>query len=646
MSFYPYRLPILLATFSALTLGACDDDNEKTEASPKPKAAFTYTAGTCQGGCPVAFQNTSQNATSYTWDFGDNKTGTQTEAQFNHAYAQAGVYRVKLTATGAGGTDTTSQRITVAGNSGCTRQIVQVSSNITTATTWESCNVYVVDGDVGVSNVLTMQPGTVIKFKAGSQLTLNGAGRFDATGTAAAPIVFTSIKDDAHGGDTNTDGTATTPARKDWDHINLNGKNGSRLEYCQFMYAGGGGTNSYAVGLNGGSATIRNSTFAHNGGGAPSMQGALDAGEATAAIELNNNTFFDNEMPLRVNNLFSLDNSNTFQNAQNTSQKNDYNGIWVEDTPARSMMLTWGETEVPFVLDNTGWEAQLTLGPGVTLKMLPNAAMQFNSGGYLVARGTATAPIVFTSYKDDTHGGDTNHDNTASAPAKKDWRNIIAGSSADSEVTYCQFLYGGNGGNTISLFGAAASITHCTFAHNGQDDGITEASLDASRAKAGTVIQENTFYDNVRPLSIASSFDLDNSNTFHDPANASQKNQYQGIVTFWDINATKANVIWEETEVAYVNTETIDLVAGKTLRLGNNVTLKFLPNVQVFLRSNVTQLQNADGTGVTFTSYKDDARGGDANGNGAANSPAAGDWRGVYGSGWLPWPNIYYASNK
>lgn len=645
MPFYPYRLPVLLATLSALTLAACDDDNPATTAAPKPKAAFTYTAGTCQGGCPVAIQNTSQNATSYTWDFGDNKTGTQADAQFSHAYAQAGVYRVKLTATGAGGTDTTSQRITVGTNPGCTRQIVQVSSNITTATTWESCNVYVVDGDIGVSNVLTLQPGTVVKFKSGSELSLNGAGRLEAVGTAAAPIFFTSIKDDAHGGDTNADAAATTPARKDWEHINLNGKNGSRLEYCQFLYAGGGGSISYAVGLNGGSATIRNSVFAHNGGGAPSMQGALDAGDASAAIELNNNTFFDNEMPLRVNNLFSVDNSNTFQNPQNANQKNDYNGIWVKDTSVRSIMLSWGETEVPFVLDNTGWETQLTLGAGVILKMLPNAAMQFNSGGYLVAHGTSAQPVVFTSYKDDAHGGDTNHDGTATTAAKKDWRNILAGSSADSEFEYCQFLYGGNGGNTISLFGAKASITHCTFAHNGQDDGITEASLDASRAKAGTVIQENTFYDNVRPLSIAASFDLDNSNTFHDPANVSQKNQYQGIVTFWDINATKTSVNWEETEVAYVNTENIDLVDGKTLRLGNNVTLKFLPNVQVSLRSNANQLQNANGAGVTFTSYKDDARGGDANGNGATNNPTAGDWKGVYSGGWLKWSNIFFASN-
>ncbi|UOQ52020.1 PKD domain-containing protein [Hymenobacter cellulosivorans] len=636
------RLPQCVV-LSALALGACKKD-DPVASSPKPKAAFAYTASACQSVCPVSFQNTSQNASSYTWNFGDNTTSTSTDATFNHAYAQAGVYRVKLTATGAGGADTTSQRITVGVPTGCIRQIIPVTNAITTATTWESCNVYVVDGDVGISNILTLQPGTVVKFKPGSGLTLNGAGRIEAVGTANAPIVFTSVKDDAHGGGTNADG-ASVPARKDWDHVNLNGKNGSRLEYCEFLYAGGGGTYSYALGLSGGEATIRNSTFAHNAGGGASMRGALNAGEASANVVIDNNTFYDNEMPLRVSTLFSLDNSNSFHNPQNASQKNDYNGIWVEDPSASSLPLSWNETEVPFVLDNTYWQSQLTLGPGVTLKLLPNAAMQFGSGGYLTARGTAAQPVIFTSYKDDAHGGDTNHDGSASAPAKKDWRNIIAGSSADSEFDHCQFMYGGNGGSTINLFACTVRITHCTFAHNGQDDQITEGTVDASRAKAGTVIQDNVFYDNVRPLSIASSFDLDNSNSFHNPQNTNEKNQFQGIVVYWDVNATKQSVNWEETEVAYVNSQSIDLVAGKTLRLGNSVTLKFLPGTEVFLREKAEQLQNAAGTGVAFTSYKDDTRGGDSNGNGSADSPANNDWKGVYAGTWQTWATIHYDSH-
>lgn len=637
-------LPLVPMALAVLTFTACDKEDPTPDAAV-PKAAFTYTAGTCQGGCPVTFQNTSQRATSYTWNFGDNTTGTQTDAQFSHAYAQAGTYRVKLKAISASGVDTTSQRITVGSSSGCTRQVITVTADIRTATTWESCNVYVVEGNVGIGNVLTVQPGTVVKFKPGGGLELNGTGRLEAVGTAAAPIFFTSIKDDSHGGDTNADGGASTPARKDWYHVNLNGKSGSRFESCQFLYGGGHGNLSYTLALFGGSSTVRNCTFAHGAGGGTNKPGTLHAGEAMANTIIEGNTFYDNELPLRVNNLFSLDNSNSFQNPQNASQKNDYQGIWVEDTSLPSVALTWSETEAPYVLDNTYWEAALTLGPGVTLKLLPDALMQFNSGGKLLTRGTSAQPVVVTSYKDDAHGGDTNHDGTATTPAKKDWSTIRLGGAAGNELDYCQFYYGGKGGTTIRLFANSASITHCTFAHNGENGDITQAALDASQAYAGTVIQQNVFYDNVRPLSIAASFDLDDSNSFHNPAKASEKNQYQAVVTRWDINTAKVSVSWEETEVAYVNTTTLDLVAGNTLRLGNNVTLKFLPNVQVSLRGNANQLQNATGTGVSFTSYKDDARGGDTNGNGTTDSPAAGDWKGVYSNGWQTWPNIYYAAN-
>jgi hypothetical protein len=64
-------------------------------------------------------------------------------------------------------------------------------------------------------------------------------------------------------------------------------------------------------------------------------------------------------------------------------------------------------------------------------------------------------------------------------------------------------------------------------------------------------------------------------------------------------------------------------------------------------------LPNYDGTGVAFTSYKDDTRKGDTNGDGSATTPGANDWLGVYdnrSSGHIPspyyfgWANIYYDS--
>jgi PKD repeat protein len=70
-----------------------------------PTAGFTYVAT----GNSVAFTNTSTDATSYSWDFGDASSSTQ--ASPTHVYANSGSYTVVLSATNANGTTTSTQTI-------------------------------------------------------------------------------------------------------------------------------------------------------------------------------------------------------------------------------------------------------------------------------------------------------------------------------------------------------------------------------------------------------------------------------------------------------------------------------------------------------------------------------------------------------
>lgn len=77
-----------------------------------PVACFTSAGGTVQKDSLVSFTNCSQNATGYSWAFGDG--GTSTQQQASHTYTTAGTYKVTLVATNTNGADTTEQNINVA----------------------------------------------------------------------------------------------------------------------------------------------------------------------------------------------------------------------------------------------------------------------------------------------------------------------------------------------------------------------------------------------------------------------------------------------------------------------------------------------------------------------------------------------------
>ncbi len=90
-----------------------------------------------------------------------------------------------------------------------TSGVVEVTENITTNTTWTSDNIYELQGRITVTDgaTLTIEAGTIIKAFAGtganaSVLIVARGGTIEAVGTAAEPIIFTSIADNIEIGQT------------------------------------------------------------------------------------------------------------------------------------------------------------------------------------------------------------------------------------------------------------------------------------------------------------------------------------------------------------------------------------------------------------------------------------------------------------
>ncbi|HEX6699608.1 MAG TPA: DUF6531 domain-containing protein [Gaiellaceae bacterium] len=134
---------------------------------------------------------------------------------------------------------------------------------------------------------------------------------------------------------------------------------------------------------------------------------------------------------------------------------------------------TWTLANSPYVLDG-----DVTVAAGATLTIEPGVVVKLNGqfrtlriNGTLSAVGTQATPITFTSYQDDSAGGDTNGDGNATSGAPGQWYNISLYSST-SQVKYATVRYGGYGSAQnyapISLYGSGYAVTldHDTISDN------------------------------------------------------------------------------------------------------------------------------------------------------------------------------------
>ncbi|MBI9069482.1 MAG: right-handed parallel beta-helix repeat-containing protein [Salinivirgaceae bacterium] len=350
------------------------------------------------------------------------------------------------------------------------KEILNYVQNITSPTTLTADKRWYVEGYVNVNSDLIIEPGTVIKFKENASLHIgNGSyGSLQALGSDDKPILFTSA--------------AILPSPGDWDGIFFYDKNSAsatNMTYCIFEYGGNSCSDyDYAAMIEVFSTDIKMTNC--------TVQKAACKGiyldEYSEFVVFNNNTIKECEthlMELSATAAGTIGVNNTFTTDRPF-------GIMISSSTVSTSVI-WKKQSTPYY--TKGWimiygnNAFLTIQPGITIKILSDGVFDIGyEGGKLVASGTATEPITFTS--------------ASNSPSKGDWNYINFGenTTGGTILNNCIIEYGAGYSSddedpVIDIYSSNVTITNCTIRYN-EGYGISIWYF------VSPVIRNNTYTDN------------------------------------------------------------------------------------------------------------------------------------------------------
>jgi hypothetical protein len=153
----------------------------------------------------ASFSIKKDGATIATVPFAGETSATQ-EFSYTATAADAGKNLVfEFTATDKDGSSATVTHVLTVGAEATT---IRVTGNITGTVNWTADKTYILGGRITVvsGGILNIAAGTVIKGEAGSganatALVIARGGKINANGTAASPIIFTSVADEIMSGE-------------------------------------------------------------------------------------------------------------------------------------------------------------------------------------------------------------------------------------------------------------------------------------------------------------------------------------------------------------------------------------------------------------------------------------------------------------
>jgi hypothetical protein len=347
---------------------------------------------------------------------------------------------------------------------------------------------------------VTLGAGTIIKLPANGSSWVQVNGSLVANGTASSPVVFTSFYDDTYGGDTNGDGSSTSPSAGNWKRIFINTTStGSSLTHTRVRYGGQNNisdtvakqgavgvsgvtatfnnlaveySNFHGIALESSNSTVSNSYFSSstnsstNGtgiyisGGSPTISGSTFAGnyrgaDVSAATPTFTSNTFTNNTQEAVKNTGVL---GSFQG--NASSGNGLNAIVIVPsstiTSGNATTTLHANATMPYLIKGTATLAlnsTLVFDQGVVVKGWDSRQSDYGfldvaSGAKLYATSTSASDIIFTSVNDNSVGGVTESSSASSTVG--DWRGIKVQAGGMLDLSGFTIRYAGSRGLNIS----------------------------------------------------------------------------------------------------------------------------------------------------------------------------------------------------
>lgn len=489
---------------------------------------------------------------------------------------------------------------------------------------------YIVDRlTISPDATLTIVPGVVIKM-------LNIYSRIEVNGALVAEgklpddaIVFTSLKDDSKGGDTNDDGNESTPERGDWWCIVFNSselEEDNVLNECIINY-GARDQSGYPDRKDFGAVRVYDVTVRVTGCQIEHCHtSALGIFGSADPYVANNEIHNVNQTPVTMS---------MFASPVFTGNNISNLGIWAigiaeeaysldASVPKRSF---GGFPNITYFLYrplkvNSG--TTITIPEGVVFKFYPSVDC-FDVEGGLIINGTMANPVVFTHEYDDDYGDpmDTNEDGADSKPAINtntyclDFADI---SDDASSINHTVFRYKKAG---INLRQAAPGINNCLFNSNNYGvilNGVSEPDV------------TNNVFDELEYSALLISL-------VSWPASLSG-NQIHGS-TYRAIGVLSEELVQDVTltnrtfagidSIPYFFSGDYSIGTSVVLTVEPGVIMKFHPYAKMTVKRGLMAIGGSTPDSIiVFTSIFDDFYGGDTNADSTETSPGSRDnWRGI-----------------